>query len=234
MKNFKKRNNSVGENKAGLASFNVDLTDRKERSAGITESERLTANYIDLKTSSRLPLNAAKKSSHQSKKDLIGFLMGGEGEEKSSGNKPAKTLYNPLNLKFSQLQEKANLAWKTEKCTKNYSIKKNTHDWLLLKERLSQTKQKACIQNYQEESIPESPSRVSQPRMNKIEILSEASKLERDASRWLGEDSRPKTYEDFKRLLSLIKTGPDLTRRAFTKEKDNMRGNQLVWDAWKV
>lgn len=174
---FKRRNNSLG---AQVMQSTAKVA-RREYSGGTLASDLKKAFLADQRKQRKHRVEDARNRTTQlvSKKLAESVMM------EFSNVEPSHTAYNVLGVKYTQFQDKANIGWRTERSAKDFSIKKNSHDWLQLKDRLSQTKQRANLAAALNEDVL---TVVVKP--SKVQLLSEMSKIERDAVKWLGDDSR--------------------------------------------
>lgn len=141
---------------------------------------------------------------------------------------PSKASYNILTHKQS-LPEKTAFGWKTERTSKEYSIKKNAQDWIHLKERLNQ--QKAAELSDMEGLS--TPGRSAQDRKLRIaEFLANISKIGHDAQYWLGEGSSLSS-PDMKDLIRCIKDQGIDKKRQSVYGQERGRASILQKDLWK-
>lgn len=182
---FTRRNNSLGEHSLKAQ---AKASARRERSVGTLAADLKRAFLEEQRKQRKVRVDDSRKRKNQTLKDKLAesIMMDYTNVE------PSKISYNALNLKYSQFQDKTNLGWRTERAAKDFSIKKNTHDWLMLKERLNHTKKKSIATETRLEPMQHdgdvSPEDIA--KQAKIALLSDISKVERDAVKWLGEDGR--------------------------------------------
>jgi hypothetical protein len=100
-------------------------------------------------------------------------------------DEPSKVSTSVANTKLSQLHETKGFGWKTERVAKDYSIKKNSSEWVHLKERLQTQK---VIPGREE--IPFKPSASIEHKQGIADFLASVAKIGNDANHWLGEESR--------------------------------------------
>lgn len=225
---FKKRNMSLGEASLNPLSQTKTST-RRERSVGTLAADLKKAFQEEQRRQRKYRVEDSRKRKNQTLKDKLAesVMMDFNSQESSQ-----KTNYNVLSLKYNQFQDKANAGWRTERISKDFSIKKNSHDWLMLKDRLSLTKVKpTVVPTVEEDAKEEEYSPEQKAKEAKVELLSEVSRIERDASKWLSEDGTFKNNVGFKRLLSHIKGSNNMRRR--TTHFNSAREGLSAKKAWQ-
>lgn len=94
--------------------------------------------------------------------------------------------YNILNSRMTQLRENTGIGWKTERTSKEFSIKKNSLDWIHLKDRLTINNSK----HVEESSVKTGVSQQTDQKQQIADFLSAIAKIGTEANYWLGEDSK--------------------------------------------
>jgi hypothetical protein len=168
---------------------NLSLNTGSENSApakvyrGGVQERSVGAVTIDSKRTGEMGiprLNSKKESlkviARHADKDMMEALL---------SNEPPRKSYNILNKKLSQIQDKSGFGWKTERTSKEFSIKKNSLDWIHLKERLNTQK---VADNEETQNLTE--KRGLDYRQKVADFLATVAKIGNDANYWLGEDSK--------------------------------------------
>lgn len=170
-----RRNLSLNTGSENSAPAKVYRGTGQERSVGAVtfDSKRTGDNGV-------VRLNPKKESlkviARHADKDMMEAIL---------NNEPSRKSYNILNKKISQMHEKNSFGWRTERTSKEFSIKKNSLDWIHLKERLNTQK---VAENEDPQNISDKSSLEYRQRV--ADFLSTVAKIGNDANYFLGEDSR--------------------------------------------